>query len=150
MPVVGAVTDEAARASARLWGCVAATILLALAVWRWLGFGSADGGDFAQYLLHAQALASGQPYGDIGYLYSPQAWSVGPPLQPIGLPLTLAPLLSVFGAASEAPRLLMYASLAGLLWFGARCFRGVGDPGTPALTALVAGAALLLLGASAR
>ena len=37
---------------------------------RWNEPPSAVEGDYAQYLLHAKAIAEGRPYSDIGYIYS--------------------------------------------------------------------------------
>jgi hypothetical protein len=66
--------------------------------------------DYAQYLLHARAIVEGRPYGDTGYLYSPLTPFVGPPLQPPGLPLTIAPLVWAFGTDSPVFRVAMLLS----------------------------------------
>ena len=66
--------------------------------------------DYAQYLLHTRAILDGRPYGDTGYLYSTLTPFVGPPLQPPGLPLTLAPIMLAFGMNDTAFRLVMVAS----------------------------------------
>lgn len=63
----------------------------------WLGQqGPAPGSDdWAQYLLHAEALAEGRPYADIDYVFSHYAWGTGPPIAAPGLPLTFAPVLAL-------------------------------------------------------
>lgn len=88
--------------------------------------------DYGQYLMHAQALAEGRPYGDIAYIYSKLARWIGPRLAPPGLPLTLAPVLALFGrnmAVFQAVMLIFstaFVLFAGLyfakvanLWIGA-------------------------------
>ena len=83
-------------------------ILLSLAHWHLGPLLVAS--DYAQYLLHARAIVDGRPYGDIGYLYSPLTPFVGPPLQPPGLPLTLAPLMWMFGMNDTVFRVAMVLS----------------------------------------
>lgn len=52
------------------------------------------GGDFSQYIHHAQNLVSGVPYDDTGYIYDPL---IGPMTYPPVFPLLLAPAYSFFG-----------------------------------------------------
>jgi len=76
---------------------VAALAVAPVALWL-AGFGpdvTAD--DWAQYVMHAQALVDGRGYGDIPYIYSPYAWGAGPPLGAPGLPLLLAPAVAAVG-----------------------------------------------------
>lgn len=88
---------------------------------------SVDSGDYAQYLLHAKALAEGRPYGDIGYIYTRHAYAVGPPLQPPGFPLTLAPVVALFGTHSPLVKLVVVLSgVAFLLCSGFYCSRLAG------------------------
>lgn len=75
---------------------------LSLAAWHWPHGPSADYGDYAQYLLHAEALLKGRAYGDIGYIYTNWAPFIGPPVQPPGLPVALVPLLALTNAARES------------------------------------------------
>jgi hypothetical protein len=81
---------------------------------------AADAGDYAQYLLHAQALLAGHAYGDIGYIRDPSAWAVGPAAYPPGLPLTLVPIVYVGGVHTPLLRLLMVASVIAFAWFAFR------------------------------
>lgn len=79
----------------------------------------AQAGDYAQYLSHARALVEGRAYGDIGYIYNSDAWYVGPPNYPPGLPLTLVPLVAMVGVDSFLFRVfdLAWATLfAWLAW----------------------------------
>jgi hypothetical protein len=66
-------------------------LLLALARWD-DGYGPGKG-DYAQYLLHAEALAQGRAYDDTGYVYTERNPVIGPRTYSPGLPLTLAPFL---------------------------------------------------------
>jgi hypothetical protein len=74
------------------------------------------GGDFALYLLHAQALAEGRPYGDTGFVYNPAAAIMSPATYPPGLPLVLAPVVAVLGLDFTAVKLVMLGALMALLW----------------------------------
>lgn len=83
-----------------------------LALWRWNdGFGI-TAGDWAQYMLHARALLAHHHYADIGYLYSRYNPWIGPPAEPPGLPLTLVPVMALFGPSLTAAHVLMALSLA--------------------------------------
>ena len=53
------------------------------------------GDDWAQYLMHAQALAEGRSYMDTGYIYTPFNHWLGPAAAPPGLPLLLAPIIAI-------------------------------------------------------
>ena len=75
---------------------------LLLAAWHWPHGPRADFGDYAQYLLHAEAMLKGRAYGDIGYIYTKWAPFIGPPVQPPGLPAALVPLLALTNAARES------------------------------------------------
>lgn len=55
------------------------------------------GGDFAQYLHHAENLLDGKPYAEIGYVYNPQNITVGPKAYPPVFPVSLVPTLRLFG-----------------------------------------------------
>lgn len=55
------------------------------------------GGDYAQYIHHAQNIADGKPYSLTGYIYNPENKWIGPPSYSPGFPLLLAPVIAVFG-----------------------------------------------------
>lgn len=77
---------------------------LALAAWHWQYGPLAAFGDWAQYMLHADAIRNGRAYGDIGYIFTSRNPFIGPPVQPPGLPVVLAPILAVTdGARDGAP-----------------------------------------------
>lgn len=84
-------------------------VVLVVLHWNWPP--SAASGDYAQYLLHARAIAEGQPYSATGYIYSPAAGLIGPPTLPPGLPLTLAPLVAIGGVHTRLVRLFMIVSV---------------------------------------
>src|SRR5437660_727548 len=62
--------------------CVIPFLVLVAAHWRTGPLRGA--GDWAQFLLHAQAIVNRRPYGDIGYLFTYHAVFVGPRAQPPG------------------------------------------------------------------
>lgn len=87
-----------------------------------LGLGSISGGhawgdDWAQYVMHGQALAEARPYGDIGYVFNPDAPNVGPPRYPPGLPLLLAPVLAAFGVNLVLLKVACFICVAAALPF---------------------------------
>ncbi len=114
--------DDATPRWPRYWGLAFLVLLGLLAVWRWATAGVPEGGDWAQYLSHALALAEGRPYGDIGYLYSPYEWTVGPPRYPPGLALTLAPVFALTGPGTVLPLLLMHVCVGMLGLLAVRYF----------------------------
>lgn len=93
------------------WLAVALVPALVLAGLRWDWTPSASSGDYAQYLLHAQAIVDGRAYGDIGYIYHPAASLIGPAILPPGLPLTLAPIVAIGGVHSPLVKLVILASI---------------------------------------
>lgn len=76
------------------------------------------GDDFAQYVLHARNLATGQPYAPTGYLVNPEAIAVGPAAYPPATGVLLAPLYARYGLAlgpmKVAMALLIVVALAGV------------------------------------
>lgn len=80
----------------RAW--VVSAVVVAL-VGAWVGQHGPEptSDDWAQYLLHAEALAEGRPYTDIDYVFSDYAWGTGPPIAAPGLPFTVAPVLALTG-----------------------------------------------------
>lgn len=83
----------------------------------------ADADDYAQYLLHAQALADGRPYTDIGFIPSRLAPFGGPSARPPGLPLILAPVVAAGGTRSPMIPLLSIGLSLAFLVFAVRTFR---------------------------
>lgn len=93
---------------------------LALVVARFRWTPPSWAGDYAHYLLHARALAEGRAYGDIGYLYHPDAWVIGPPSYPPALPLTLLPVVKAFGMSAPMLRLFAVGAVVLFAWFAYR------------------------------
>ena len=93
---------------------------LALALWRFQDGPGLSADDYGQYLMHARALAEGRAYTDIGYIYSPFRWGIGPAAAPPGLPVTLAVVYALFGPDLAVMRVLMlvfattFVAVAGL------------------------------------
>ncbi len=73
------------------------------------------GGDFSQYILHAQQLVQGQPYADLGYVYSVKN-PVGPRAYPPGFPIALVPALYLFGLNFVALKITVAIFFALALW----------------------------------
>ncbi len=92
-------TPRRSRPAPILWLLALAPFAL-LAVFPSIPGPGVRGDDFAQYLMHAQALAQGRPYGDILYLYTSLNPWVGPAVAPPGLPVLLAPVLRFAGLAA--------------------------------------------------
>lgn len=90
---------------------------LVLAAWHWRYGPLTAFGDWAQYMLHADALLHGRAYGDIGYIFTSRNPFIGPPVQPPGLPAVLVPVLALTDGAREgAPyKLLMLAFVLAFL-----------------------------------
>lgn len=63
--------------------------------------------DWAQYIMHARALAQGQAYSDIGYVWSIYAPLIGPPAYPPGTAFVLAPAFVAFGYSIEIAKFSM-------------------------------------------
>ena len=80
---------------------------LVLALWRMRDGPGLMADDYGQYLMHAKALAEGRPYTDIGYIYSPFRWGIGPAAALPGLPLTLAVIYKLLGPDIIVMRLVM-------------------------------------------
>jgi hypothetical protein len=73
------------------------------------------GGDFSQYILHAQQLVQGHPYADLGYVYSVKN-PVGPRAYPPGFPIALVPALYLFGLNFVALKITVAVFFALALW----------------------------------
>ena len=96
-----------------------------------------DADDYAQYLMHARALASGQPYGHILYIHSSLNPWVGPASMLPGLPVLLAPVLRLGGTAL-VPWVMLLVALAFVL-LGGRYFAEHDRPWTGVGVALLCG-----------
>ena len=113
------MTDEIQRSRANLaLALVGALPFLVLAAWHWQYGPLAQFGDWAQYMLHADALRHGRPYGDIGYIFTNRNPLIGPPLQPPGLPAALVPLLVLTDGARESAVYKIFMILCGLAFLG--------------------------------
>ena len=111
----------------QLWALVLLPFLGLAAAGLTEGTGTAAD-DFGQYLMHAQALAEGRPYSDIGYIYSPYASGVGPRSAPPGLPVTIAPLMKVFGPNVAVLRAFMLLFAIGFVLTAGLYFARRGEP----------------------
>ena len=108
--------DSQSAVSVLLVGVIPFLILVA---WHWRYGPLAQFGDWAQYLLHADALRHGRPYGDIGYIFTSRNPFIGPPVQPPGLPVLLVPLLLITGGAREAALYKLFMLVCSLAFLGA-------------------------------
>ena len=72
--------------------------------------------DQGQYLSHAKALLDGRPYGDIGFIYTNYNNFIGPVVEPPGLPVLIAPALSISGPDLMPVRAVIVASLLVFTW----------------------------------
>jgi len=109
--------SEGGRGHPDLLAALACLILAVL----WLalfrpGYSVMGGGDFALYLLHAQALAEGRLYAETGFVYNPANAIMSPAAYPPGLPLLLATVVALFGLDFTAIKLVMLAALLAMLW----------------------------------
>ncbi|MBK8248050.1 MAG: hypothetical protein IPK85_11705 [Gemmatimonadetes bacterium] len=108
----------------------------------WNDLPSRHAGDYAQYLLHAQALVEGRPYDATGYIYSPYAALISPRVQPPGWPLILTPVVAQFGVGLLVPKILV--TLAGVLFLGFVMKRMSRDEDPTLLAVAIGGAGLAL------
>ena len=107
--------------------------VLAAHHWNW---GAPPGfGDHAQYLAHARAIIDGRAYSDIGYIYHPAAPMLGPRAYPPGLPLTLAPIVALFGVDSPMNQVLMIVSIVAFAYLAYRRLEKAIAPWQAALAA---------------
>jgi hypothetical protein len=108
---------------------IAVAPFLVLVAWHWRYGALAQFGDWAHYLLHADALRNGRAYADIGYIFTSLNPYIGPPAQPPGLPLALVPVLALTGGARESVvyKLMMVAFALWFLWAVWRYFSRDGN-----------------------
>ncbi len=93
---------------------------LVLALMHWPVGPTTDRSDYAQYILHAEALLSGRSYTDIGFIFSPYAPFAGPEAYPPGRSLALVPLLAAFGRNVALMKLFEIVCVIAWLWCAAR------------------------------
>lgn len=79
--------------------------------------------DYAHNLLHAQAIADGRGYTDIGFIPTRLGPFGGPIARPPGLPILLAPLVAAGGVRSPLIPLFMIAFGTAFLMLASRAFR---------------------------
>ena len=82
-----------------------------------------DTEDYAHYLLHAEAIAEGRPYTDIGFISTPLNPYIGPVAMPPGLPVLLAPIVALDGVRSPMIPYFMLAWSVGFLAIATAYFR---------------------------
>lgn len=63
-------------------------------------------GDSYQYVLHAENLVEGRPYGDTGYIQNADYY-LAPATYPAGFPVLLAPVVALFGTSAQAIEILL-------------------------------------------
>ena len=68
-------------------------------------------GDYALYIMHAENIVAGRPYGATGYIFNPQNW-IHPAAYPPGLPLLLAPVYRLAGLDLQRMKLVGVFSFA--------------------------------------
>ncbi|HKU60420.1 MAG TPA: hypothetical protein VJQ44_04320 [Gemmatimonadales bacterium] len=94
-------------------------------------------GDYALYIMHAENIATGRPYGTTQYIYNPQNW-IHPAAYPPGLPLLLAPVYRLAGLDLQRMKLVGVLSFAlFLLVFGRTARRHLPLPLAVALIATI-------------
>ena len=76
-------------------------------------------GDYALYIMHAENIVAGRPYGATGYIFNPQNW-IHPAAYPPGLPLLLAPVYRLAGLDLQRMKLVGVFSFALFLLVFAR------------------------------
>lgn len=123
-------------------GVFAAVTICGLVLVFGIGLASLDategwGGDFALYLAHARNLATGAPYADTGYLYTPTNVFIGPPAYPPGTAWLLAPAYAAFGGDLVTLKAVIVATFVIALGVLAVHFQLLADRTTALLAVLV-------------
>ena len=129
------------RSKAILWSAVVVVTLLP-ALWEWKYAPQLNADDRGQYLMHAEALAEGRPYTDIGYIYTRYASRTGPRIAPPGWPLTLAPLVKLVPQSETPIKLVVLMSLVAFIAVSGQYFARRFDFWLGIATALTVGIAL--------
>jgi len=124
------------------WLVIAGVIpFLVLAAWHWQYGPLAAFGDWAHYMLHADAIRHGKSYGDIGYIFTSENPFIGPPVQPPGLPVMLVPLLALTDGARDGAvyKVFMVAWTLAFLGLVMLYFGRLGDRALGVVAAAVTG-----------
>ena len=123
------------------WFVLGTLPFVLLVAWNWHYGPIAALGDWAQYMLHADALLHGRSYGDIGYIFTNRNPFIGPPTQPPGLPAVLVPLLALTDGAREASvyKMLMVAFALAFLGGALAYFTRHAGPMVAAATVMLTG-----------
>ena len=129
------------RSRVLAWSAVMALVLLP-SLWEWKYAPELDLDDRGQYLMHAEALAEGRPYTDIGYIYSHYSPKTGPRIAPPGAPLTLAPILKISPHNQTPFKLLVLMSLVAFIGISGQYIARRFDVWLGIVTALITGIAL--------
>jgi hypothetical protein len=116
--------------------------LVLLVVAHWPVLPGLTTGDYAQYILHAQAIADGRPYTETGYLFHPGARLIGPVAYPPGLSLTLAPILATGADPPTALRAVVALSIGLMVVLTLVYLRDRDEAWAAALAAAMAGVAV--------
>jgi len=100
--------------------CLAAAFLVCLAFFFDVELSpgmTADGTDWAMYVMHARNIASGKPYAETGYVFQPESTTeVGANAYPSGYPLMIAPLYAAEGLNIKLFKMLNAGFLVLSLW----------------------------------
>jgi len=110
-----------------LW-VVALVPMLVLGVLRWSAGPGIGAEDYAQYEMHARALARGLPYRDTGYLPSPLNAGHGPGAFPPGVPAVLAVAYRIGGERPATTRTAMMALSVAFFLISGLYFAAAGEP----------------------
>jgi hypothetical protein len=108
-----------------------------LVAWFWNRGPGIDADDWAQTLMHAEALVEGRPYGDVGYIAT--NLDLAPPRQPPGLPVLVATVTTLTGGfawATVKPAMAL-AAFPFLLLAGLAFARTHGQPIGLAVTVML-------------
>ena len=135
-------SDDAPQSgSTAAWFTIATLPFLVLVAFHWpLGPLSALG-DWAQYLLHAEALYRGRSYTETGYIFTALNPFIGPQAQPPGLPAILVPIVAATDAARDQTpyKLLMVAFALAFMALAFTYFRRRTSAAIAAATTMVTG-----------
>jgi 4-amino-4-deoxy-L-arabinose transferase-like glycosyltransferase len=97
------------------------------------------GDDFSQYILHAEALATGAAYAPTRYLYNADSPLIGPPQYPPGFPVALAPVVWLFGLDLWPMKAEVVLFFVGALFIVHRLVLPLMPPASAAAVVLIVG-----------